>query len=103
VLSGRIPNRVPPSAAATCLAAGKLPARLRGPANGIGHGAEGHLEDVVQDERNSLCGAQPLKHDQQGEPHAVIERDTVRGIGKGSHHGGAGELDAGGIVSGLAA
>ena len=50
----------------------------------MGHGAEGHLEDVVQDERNSLCGAQPLKHDQQGEPHAVIEGGTVRGIGKWS-------------------
>ena len=61
---------------------GQLAAGRYRPANGLGHGVEGHLEDVVQDEDDPLGRAEPLQHDEQGEPDAVVEGDPVGRIGE---------------------
>jgi hypothetical protein len=61
---------------------GQLTARRCGLADGLGDSAEGHLEDVVQDEDDPLSRAEPLQHDQQGEPDLVVEGDPVGGIGQ---------------------
>ena len=77
---------------------GQLAAGGHCPANGLGHGVEGHLEDVVQDEDDPLGRAEPLQHDQQGEPDAVIEGDPVGGVAEPVPGSGRDELDLAGVV-----
>ena len=38
---------------------------------------EVQLEHVVQDERRTLRGGQPLEHDEKSDPHRVVERHPV--------------------------
>jgi hypothetical protein len=60
--------------------AGKLAAgRGRSP-DSFANDIEGQLKDVMEDKDDPLSRAQLLEHNQEREPHFVIEGDPVQGI-----------------------
>jgi hypothetical protein len=82
---------------------GELPARRGGAADRLRNGVERHAEDVVQDEDDPLGWGEPLQHHQQGQMHALVERDPVGGIGQGGLSRRGGGLDDAGVVGPLPA
>ena len=56
----------------------------------------------MKHEHDALGRAEPLQHDQQGDPHAVIERDPVRRVGESGFRR-RDELDFCGVVGALPA
>ena len=82
--------------------AGQLAAGRRGPAKCLRNGVERHAENVVQDERHPLGGAEPLQHDKQGQLDVVVEGDPIGRVdGRLLAYGrltGRYELDLAGVV-----
>lgn len=59
---------------------GQLTTARGGPADGLRDRVERHGEDVVEDEDDAFGRAEPVQHDQQGQPDVVIQRDPVGGV-----------------------
>ena len=82
---------------------GELATRQQGPANGLGDGAEWHLENVVQHEDDPLGRGQSLQHHQQSKPDAVVEGDPIGGVSQLRTSGQGRDFDVAGIASELPA
>jgi hypothetical protein len=61
---------------------GQLAACRRGPADDLGHFAEGVAEDIMQDERNALGRGHRFEHNEEGHADRLIQGDPVGPVGR---------------------